>query len=154
MTHFRAQNRPPRSQCIHNLFQFQHFYRTLRPIVLPAHNQIAAQERMPGKFKNGRSPAGRHKLRAPQSRQGRLVVARHGAEASSEPKRKCWVRSKRFFPCAAGSGPRHVRFSRGGVEARAQLLPSSQGPQPARFSRVGVKTRFGLMGRIAAERAL
>ena len=127
MTHFRAQDRLPSITMHSRPFQFQHFYRTLRPIVLPAHNQIAAQERMPGKFKNGRAPAGRHKLRAPQSRHRRLVVARHGAEASSEPTRKCRVRSKQIpFLAPQARGPRHVRFSRGGVEVRAQLLPSAR----------------------------
>src|SRR5712671_4480533 len=36
----------PQWQRHYHLFQLQHFQRTLRPVVPPAHNQIAAQYRM------------------------------------------------------------------------------------------------------------
>jgi hypothetical protein len=49
-------------------------------------------------------------------------------------------------------GPRHARFSRGGVEIRAQLLPASKGSQHARFSRVGIGARF-LARRDAMQRS-
>ena len=44
-----------------------------------------------------------------------------------------------MFLAPQARGPRHARFSRGGVEIRAQLLPASP--------------PFGLLGRNAAERA-